>query len=209
MSSTLCKQGLQGCEAKVARLQGRIGARLDLAETPGNAPLDSLIEAYDGRAGLSLVLIEAWRRLFEAGNLNEAQARMKTLLDRHGSESEVRSIATQWGDWLERNNDWLRAAEHYQRMAQTGGKAIGFYALSKAGRAYRLAGESERSAALMRQAQERAEAEMNGLGLEKICDYWWRQWSRESRWNNGKSFRKCKQFAGESKSNRVVNCSVW
>jgi len=174
----LSEQGLQGCEAKVARLQGRIGARLDLAETPGNAPLDSLIEAYDGRAGLSLVLIEAWRRLFEAGNLNEAQARMKTLLDRHGSESEVRSIATQWGDWLERNNNWLRAAEHYQRMAQTGGKAIGFYALSKAGRAYRLAGESERSAALMRQAQERAEAEMNGLGLEKICDYWWRQWTQ-------------------------------
>ena len=175
--SRLSEKGLSQCRDVATQLRERIEARLDLSRSP-QQPLESLIGKHEGKAGLVLVLIENWRRVFEAGDLEGAQVRMDHLLARHGAEREVRLIASEWGDWLERGNKWLRAAEHYRRVAETGGKAIAFYALSKSGRAYRLAGERDLSTTMMRLAQERAIAEMNGSGLEKMCDYWWKQWSQ-------------------------------
>ena len=188
----LLKRGLGACQKGAQRLADRIEARLDLVTEVGRGKPESFISKHEGKAGLSLVLIADWRRVFEAGNLEAAQERMSRLLKEHGAEREVRSIATEWGDWLERNNDWLRAAEHYQRVAESGGKAIGFYALSKSGRAYRLAGEPQLSTQMMRQAQQRAMVEMNGTGLEKICDYWWRQWSQGDK-TTADDVRACEQ----------------
>ena len=93
---------------------------------------------------------------------------MSSLLENHGREKEVRQIASEWGDWLERNNNWAGAASHFEKVALGGGKAIAFYALSKAGRAYRLAGNREASLTMMRMAQQRAAQEMNASGLRKF-----------------------------------------
>ncbi len=172
----LSASGGSVCRLDSKRLLDRLEARLDLSALPSEESIDELRLKHQGRGGLALILIEDWKRKFEAGNLIEAQGRMTTLLADHGREKEVRRIASEWGDWLERNNNWAGAAEHFANVADAGGKAIAFYALSKAGRAYRLAGNRDASLGMMRKAQERAAQEMNSAGLKKICDYWWRQW---------------------------------
>ena len=164
------------CRLDTQRLVDRLDARLDLSTVSGKVSIEELRTKHQGRAGLALILIEDWRREFESGNLEKAQERMSSLLENHAREKEVRQIATEWGDWLERNNNWAGAASHFEKVALGGGKAIAFYALSKAGRAYRLAGNREASLTMMRMAQQRAAQEMNASGLKKICDYWWRQW---------------------------------
>ena len=164
------------CRLDTQLLIDRLDARLDLTTVSAEISIEDLRTKHQGRGGLALILIEAWRREFESGNLEKAQERMSSLLENHGREKEVRQIASEWGDWLERNNNWAGAASHFEKVALGGGKAIAFYALSKAGRAYRLAGNREASLTMMRMAQQRAAQEMNANGLKKICDYWWRQW---------------------------------
>ena len=163
------------CRLDTQRLVDRLDARLDLSIVSGKVSIEELRTKHQGRAGLALILIEDWRREFESGNLEKAQERMSSLLENHAREKEVRQIASEWGDWLERNNNWAGAASHLRKLHWVVGKQLPFMR-SKAGRAYRLAGNREASLTMMRMAQQRAAQEMNASGLKKICDYWWRQW---------------------------------
>ncbi len=172
----LGERGLGGCKKRALRLVDRLEVRLDLQNVDRETALGPLLEKHAERGGLALLLIEQWRRAVQDGEIDAAILQMEALLTGYGTEREVRAIATEWGEWLERKGDWLAAGNHYEVLAERGGLNVSFYALSKASRAYRLAGEQERAFAMMRQAQTSAINAMNPTGLSRVCDYWWKQW---------------------------------
>ena len=101
---------------------------------------------------------------------------MTALLENHGGEKEVQQIASEWGDWLERNNNW-EGSSPFRKGGQGGGKAIAFMLSKLAGRTVWPVRVT--SLAMMRKAQQRAAQEMNAGGLKKVCDYWWRHGGKE------------------------------